>query len=246
MTGRTGRTLRRFALRIPGAGPAYHFAKAVWDADYRSVRRLVRGRADGLFQPFPDTFEDRYPLLFDEVARRLGGLQAPRILSFGCSTGEEVRALRRRLPHARITGIDINPRMVAKARQGDASALSRYAVGNAPPAGACFDAIFAMAVFRHGHLERDLPASSSAILPFSRFEEAIALIDKALAPGGLLALGNANFRLRDAKAGARYRVEMRLADAPPVQDVLYGPDDMRLNGVVEDAVLFAKPEEGLT
>ena len=41
----------------------------------------------------------------DALAERLAGLPEPRILSFGCSSEVEVRALRSRLPQARITGI---------------------------------------------------------------------------------------------------------------------------------------------
>ena len=68
--------------------------------------RILHGSR--VHQTSPDTSEDRYPVLFD-LASKLAP-DAERILSFGCSTGEELQAIRRRFPDAEIVGAEINPR----------------------------------------------------------------------------------------------------------------------------------------
>lgn len=239
MTGPLSR-LRQLALRIPFVRPLGHRLLAVVSADRRAVAHLRVSAADQLLQPWPTTSEDRYPRLFDAVALRLRDRAAARILSFGCASGEEVRALRARMPEAAILGLDLNPRALAKARAADPSPRSEYRLASAPRPEERFDAIFAMAVFRHGALKRDRPESCAAIMPFSRFEAALCRLDAALEEGGLLAMGNAHFRLSDTGLADRYAVELRSPGQEPASALLYGQDDRRLDGVRESAVLFRK------
>src|SRR5690242_19616262 len=70
-------------------------------------------------QTTPETAKERYPELFDLAASLVP--EAKRILSFGCSTGEELVALRRRFPTAEIIGVEINPRSRAIAARRVAS-----------------------------------------------------------------------------------------------------------------------------
>lgn len=234
------RTLRRVARGLPGAMALGRLVRRTFDPDLREIFRLQRQDAARLLQPFPDTFEERYPQLFDTLAARLAHLPAPRILSFGCSSGAEVRALRRRLPAARIVGLDLNRRMIAQARAADRDPRSAYRLADAPLPDERFDAILAMAVFRHGELEAARPASCAAVLPFARFAEAIARLDGQLDPGGWLALYYAHFRLHDTPTAAHYTADpLRMTDHPP-QTLLYGPDNQRLTGTEEAAVLFRK------
>jgi hypothetical protein len=76
-------------------------------AEGRSVlwTRFAPGRE--VHQTTPQTAEDRYPELFDELARLARG---QRILSLGCSTGEELAAIRRRFPAVEIVAAEINSR----------------------------------------------------------------------------------------------------------------------------------------
>src|ERR1700730_17895603 len=67
----------------------------------------------GGFQPYNFTLPDRYPWLFRFAAAELAERQHPRILSFGCSRGEEPFTLRRYFPTAQINGIDVDPRNIA-------------------------------------------------------------------------------------------------------------------------------------
>ena len=236
--------LRAAARRLPGGMALGRWLRRLTNPELREIARLQRAEAERLFQPFPDTCEDRYPQLFDALTERLAGLETPRILSFGCSSGAEVRALRRRLPAARITGLDLNRRALTKAIAADRDPRSSYRQAAAPDPDERFDAVLAMAVFRHGELEAARPASCAAVLPFARFAEGVAALDRVLVPGGWLALYNAHFRLADTPAAASYDPDpLRMTDHPP-QELLYGPDDHRLNGVSEAVVLFRKHGAG--
>jgi hypothetical protein len=209
------------------------------DPELRTIERLRRDCPASLFQPFPETSEERYPELFDALAERLAPIAAPRILSFGCASGAEVRAMRRRIPDARITGMDANPRAIAKARGADRHPLSRYLLADRIDPAERFDAVLALAVFRHGELEAFQPDSCSAILPFSRFAAGVAMLDACLVAGGWLAIWNAHFRFADAPKAARYAIDpFRTPDAP--QTLLYGPDDRRLDRASYADVLFRK------
>lgn len=236
------RTLRRAARRVPGVMALGRLVRRMLDPHLREIHRLQQQDAARLLQPFPDTFEERYPQLFDALAQRLADVPQPRILSFGCSSGAEVRALRRRLPDARIVGLDLNRRMIAQARAADAHPLSDYRLADAPRPDEQFDAVLAMAVLRHGVLEADRPDSCAAVMPFARFAEAITRLDRHIKPGGWLALYHAHFRFRDTPTAARYQVDpLRMSDYPP-QALLYGPDDRLMVGMVEPAVLFRKQD----
>jgi SAM-dependent methyltransferase len=230
--------LRLIARAIPGAIALGRWARRMTDPELRTIDRLIRTRHGQLFQPFPDTAEERYPALFDALAERLADLPSPRILSFGCSSGEEVRALRRRLSQARITGVDLNPRALAKARRADSNPLSHYC--SAIDLADRFDAILALAVFRHGALEADRPEDCSAILPFAQVEQGIAALDACLMPGGWLAIHNSHFRFNDTSAAIHF--DAAQIDLPEVwpTPVLYGSDNIRIAEAQLLPVLYQK------
>lgn len=230
--------LRRIARRVPGAMTLGRALHRLADPALREVHRLQSAEAERLFQPFPDTLLERYPALFDALAEQLSPLPKPRILSFGCSSGAEVRALRRRVPHARIVGLDLNRRAIEAARNADPA--GDYRIAAAPDSGEHFDAILAMAVFRHGELEARQPESCAAILPFARFAAGIAMLDGCLEPGGWLAIYHAHYRFCDTPTFAHYRADPLIMPGFAPQTLLYGPDDTRLDGSTESRVLFRK------
>lgn len=73
---------------------------------------------DGYMQPSGMTKEERYPKIYDSAAKLKP--KAKRILSFGCSTGEEVFALAKRFPNAeQLIGVDIDYNRVKTARNAN-------------------------------------------------------------------------------------------------------------------------------
>lgn len=225
---------------VPGALTMARWLRRNLDAELRTIHALSRAQGNLMFQTRPDTWEDRYPQLFAALANRLAHIAEPRILSFGCSNGAEVRSLRRYLPHALITGVDINPRCIARAQRADKNPLSRYLVAGKPDQNERYHAILAMAVFRHGVLETKQPDNCESILSFARFSEGISMLDRCLEPDGWLAIYNGHFRFTDTLVANGYAVDsFRMTDQPPL-DLLYGPDNCRLTGRSYGEVLFRK------
>ena len=99
---------RRIARHLPYAMALGRRLHVLLDPELRTVARLKRRQGQGVFQHWPHTEVDRYPQLFDALAERLSGIEAPRILSFGCSTGEEVLTLKAHFPGAEVFGCDID------------------------------------------------------------------------------------------------------------------------------------------
>lgn len=236
--------LRRVARRIPGAMALGRGLRRLIDPDLRTIERLRREQAAALFQPFPTTAEDRYPEFFAALAERLADIPRPRILSFGCADGAEVRSLRRYLPSAEIVGYDINPRAIAEARRRLALAPDpemRFELAADPSAEPAerFDAVLAMAVFRHGELEHAKPASSRDIMPFARFEQGVAMLDRLVRRGGWLAIWNSHFRFGDTALAPAYEAEATPWSEGKPLTLLYGPENQRLAASYAD-MLFRK------
>ncbi|WP_265562613.1 class I SAM-dependent methyltransferase [Sphingomicrobium arenosum] len=228
--------LRRIIALVPGLQPLLRSLRHRLDPRARELHRLRTEGHPDLLQPSPDSWDERYPELFDALAQMLAEHPAPRILSFGCSTGEEVRAMRRRLPHARIIGVDINAGNIDRARKSDPE--GDYRVASRPPEGERFDAILALAIFRHARLKAEEPLESGDILPPERVRRLFALLDSALVPGGHLALWNHHFPLQAlAREPGRWRAHPLRLDPP--MSLLYGADGIRIDER-EDRALFQK------
>lgn len=196
-----------------------------------------------LYQPATVTRLDRHPALFTHVAALLADRAEVRLLSFGCSTGEEALTLARYLPHARIDAIDANPACIAQARRSARShpAAIRFACADRPDAfaGVRYDAAFCLSVLRHGDLDAGHPPSCTELLPFARFAAAVEALDRCLRPGGVLVLWGCNFRFEDTAVSANYRaliVPGQNAQPGP----FYGPDDRLLPITESCGFVFVK------
>lgn len=217
------------------------------DRDYRNMLWLRLARPKGLFQPNNDTQPDRYPEIFRFVQAQLGAGGAIRILSFGCSTGEEVFSLRRYFPQAVIKGIDINRRNIAACRgrlrrEPDARISFATASSTQVEPALYYDAIFCMAVLRHGQLALAGTTRCDHLIRFEDFAAVVKDFSRCLKAGGLLAIRHSNFRLADAPAGADFEPVLRVATLPADKAPLFGPDNRLLGGAeYPDAVFRKKP-----
>ncbi|WP_188051855.1 methyltransferase domain-containing protein [Azospirillum sp. Sh1] len=241
--------MRRILGRMPGGGHLVAFRRFLrgTDARYASLRRRA---VPGLFQPFATTELDRYPDLFRYVLLRLGNGPGLRLLSFGCSTGEEVFSLRRYFPSAVIRGLDINPRNIARCRiahrrsanGSDDGPDDRLSFALASDAGGepaeSYDAVFAMAVYRHGELG-SFPPRCGHLIRFAAFEESVAGLAACLKPGGLLVLRHANFRFADTAAAAGFELLLEGEQHPDTP--VYGRDETLLRPLpLREGVVFRK------
>jgi len=179
--------------------------RLIFDRSYRNLMWLRLLPPTGAFQPFNDTRADRYPKIFGFVQSTLGVTSKIRILSYGCSTGEEVFSLRSYFPRAVIKGIDINAENIAvcrrrlKEKPDAAMSFDSASSTEAEPA-AVYDAIFVMAVLRHGSLGLPGVTRCDHLIRFDEFARAVEDFRRCLKPGGLLVIRHSNFRLCDAPA----------------------------------------------
>lgn len=203
---------------------------------------LMRRRPQGLFQPYGTTQEDRYPELFQSIHQLLADTPQTRLLSFGCSTGEEVFSLARYFQQAHIRGVDIDAGRIGQCqarwrREGRECRLSFACAGDvAQEETASYDLVMAMAVFRHGALGAR-PADCSAWIHFDDFDRVLGDLARVLKPGGLLVIRHANFRFGDTGAAALFEC---LRGEAALGSPIYGRDDRLLPGVPGDDGIYRK------
>lgn len=157
---------------------------------------------------------DRYPEIFSLVREHFESLDRAdspdlKILSFGCSTGEEALTLRDYFPKAQILGVDISEWNLKQAREKntrDENLRFLFSDADTLKENGPFDAIFCMAVLlRIAHRMEPAP-SSSDVYPIDKFTEQIELLDGHLRTQGTLVVYHTNYHLRDTPIFDRYRV----------------------------------------
>ncbi len=209
--------------------------QALWRRGRFALGRRLRRPVEGRFQPYAHTLPDRYPWLFDFAEAALADREAPRILSFGCSRGDEVFSLRRRLPGATIKGLDIDPANIGACRiraPHDGDERITFAVASsveAEPAEA-YDAIFCLAVLCHGDLTISGARRSGPLMRFADFERAVTGFARCLGPGGYLFLHTTNFRFHDTPTAANFDVVLKAAPEQMAPDPFFDRSGRLLPG----------------
>jgi len=206
-------------------------------------------RPRNLFQPFTTTARERYPDELAAVAAALAadGATEPRVLSFGCSSGEELLTLHEHFPDASITGIDINPAAVRAARRNvrRAGAQARIDVLRAGDAegrpAASYDVVLALAVFRHGDLNT-APGRCDDRIRFADFERTVAGLCRTVRPGGLFVIRHANFRFGDTAVAAGFEPVCAGFPSASVHSPtpVYGRDDQILDPDLRDDGVYRR------
>jgi SAM-dependent methyltransferase len=207
---------------------------ALWDIG-NFLYRLVRRPAPGAFQPYYHTAPDRYPWLFGFAASCIWSRPDLRILSFGCSRGDEVFSLRRYFPNAVIKGIDIHPRNIARclarvrAEQAGNLTFELAAATQGEPTGA-YDAIFCLAVLVNGDLTTSKAQRCDPLLRFETFERMVGDFARCLKPGGLLLLHTTNFRFCDTAVAGDFAVVYEADPKHLAPDVLFDRNNRLMSG----------------
>ncbi|MEO5641662.1 MAG: class I SAM-dependent methyltransferase [Sphingomicrobium sp.] len=225
--------------RLPDIGgflsSFFRIARSLTSATGRSVvwTRLRHGRA--LHQTATTTAPDRYPDLFAALVCLLP--PDADILSFGCSTGEELLTLRRLMPMAHIVGVEINPRarrIATRATAGD----PRITVAAALPDGQ-FDAVLALAVLQREpiRIARDAVRDLRHHYPFARFDAVLTTLVDRLRPGGVLAVLHAHYRVEDGRVAGQLEA---LVAGPRLSEPLFDRSSRRYDPAPPSASLFRK------
>ena len=206
----------------------------------RDWRRALRSVAEALlalpahaphrrasFSPTTHTRPDRYPWLFGFAAAALRDRPQLRILSFGCSRGEEVFSLRRYFPTAQVKGVDINARNIARAvalpvaDKTLAAIRFETAASTVNEPAESYDAIFCLAVLCLGDLTIYGAQRSDPALRFEDFARTVADFARCLKPGGLLVLHTTNYRFCDTPTAAQFDTVLEAEPAQLAPDVLF-------------------------
>jgi SAM-dependent methyltransferase len=222
-------------MRLPGWG----FLKQV----ARPGRRAEP--ISGQFQTYSHTLPDRYPWLFQFAAAQLEAHSPLNLLSFGCSRGDEVFALRSHFPTAQIKGIDVDPENIAQCeqrsrQQGAAGMRFSTAATTAAEPASSYDAIFCVAVLCLGDLTTSGAQHSDPHLHFVDFEAVVTDFARCLKPSGLLLLHTTNFRFSDTSVAKDFDTLLEAEPEQMAPDVQFDRDNRVLPGPRYRAVAFRK------
>jgi SAM-dependent methyltransferase len=223
--------------------PGWSFLKHVARSGRSAWRRA--GAISGQFQTYSHTLPDRYPWLFRFAASQLPPGGNLRLLSFGCSDGEEVFALRRHFPQAEIVGIDVNPQNIARCEQRahqEASKGFRFltAASTAGERSDSYDAIFCLAVLCLGDLTISGAQHCDPHLRFDEFEGVVTDFARCLKPSGLLLLHTTNFRFCDTSVAQDFETLLEAEPDQMAPDVQFDRHNRLLPGPRYRAVAFRK------
>lgn len=148
---------------------------------------------------------NRHPDLFSFCQKKFDNAGNIKILSFGCSTGEECFTLKEYFPNAAISGCDINKKSLKTAAAKNTFNDIRfffYSKENIFKEND-FDLIFANSVLCK-QPEDKVVNNISGIFPFKRFNDIIKELDSALKCQGLFVIRHSNYRLEDTEVGFKY------------------------------------------
>lgn len=142
---------------------------------------------------------NRYPEIFKFC--RESSTNVKSILSFGCSSGEEVATLSMFFGESKIYGTEINDEMLESCRL-KFKYIDRIKTQKEIP-NMKFEMIFCMSVFCRWP-DTEKIENSIGVYEFSTFEDAISTIDNHLEVGGILVIYNSNFLFEDTKVSNKY------------------------------------------
>ncbi|MDD4921041.1 MAG: class I SAM-dependent methyltransferase [Bacteroidales bacterium] len=152
------------------------------------------------------TVPNRYPLLFRACADYLVSVEQPRIMSFGCSTGEEVFFVGEYIRNASIMGVDINRWCLKQClkKYHNPKYIFVHRFSKELERASDFDAIFCLAVFQRTENRTNQRNYNARGFIFRHFEHEITMLDMKLRLGGLLVIDHSDFSFEDTAVSKKY------------------------------------------
>jgi chemotaxis methyl-accepting protein methylase len=163
------------------------------------------------------TATDRYPELFTEAKEAQGNNKNIKILSFGCSTGEECFSLKKYFPGASIIGVDINRQNLKKAASKNIFKDVKFLNSteeNIKTEGN-YDLIFCLSVLCRWE-DTKYVDNCEKLYSFKKFESTLLMLTDNLLPNGLLVIYNSNFRFEDTSVF--FKSDFEIVPTPTVND----------------------------
>lgn len=185
--------------------PAWVGYRILTSARYRSIFKASYLPVNGQRQVSTYTQADRYPDVFSACADFLGRESVSRILSFGCSTGEEVATLGSYMPKSEIVGLDINHWCIhqCKKKYNDPRfSFLVYTETEFEELGT-FDAVFAMAVLQRVE-NRSNGVMTAERYTFDEFTNDVGKLAARVKRGGLLIIDHADFSFGETTVAAAF------------------------------------------
>ncbi len=184
----------------------YLFGKFCVNPQYRSekISRFIYPK--NIHQKSTFTKFKRYPVIFKICKDYIKNDKTINILSFGCSTGEEVNTLRKLFPHSIIYGTDINKYCLRKAKKNfnHPKNIFLHSLSKEFKKRTNLDIIFCLAVFQNSENRSNYEIKKSSY-PFSKFQEQLKLLDKKLKKEGLLIIDHADFDFMETSVSKHYK-----------------------------------------
>lgn len=212
--------------------------KLLRDPVYRASRWLYLTSPGEQQQVTTYTEVDRYPLIFEGARTALAGRAGPlKLLSYGCSTGEEVASLRDLFPDAEIVGADINPAALEQAHRRHSGPRTQFVSSRSDELVSLgpFDAIFCMAVLqRFPSVVAELD-SLADVYPYAQFRDEVSRLHGLVAEGGILVLHLTHYRFADLELAASYETVPTEIDRP-WNPVTFRPDGSRIRKGYRDVI----------
>lgn len=199
-----------------------------------------RTKEKNIFQEASTTELNRHPDIFNFLKVKYKNKNI-KILSFGCSTGEECVSLNKYLPNASILGIDINKKSLAKAKQNNSNQniSYKYCEPNKISNLGEFDVVIAISVLCK-HPEAEYLNNLSKIYPFKRYEDMVHKLDSVLKEDGLLIIRSSNYMFSDTKTSNKYQLIENSNARKPKPFPKFNSKGFRKIDYIEDKEIFKK------
>lgn len=227
--------LKIFIINIP---VLYFTIKKV---KYWSMGVLNGVNRKKIIQTASTTGINRHPDLFKVIGDLFSTKTNYKILSFGCSTGEECITLHEYFKNAAIIGVDINKKSLkaaqlkAKSPQIEFLFSDENIIAHKGP----YDIIFALSVLCKNP-EAEFLEDISKIYSFEEYEKTVLFFDQILKPGGILVIRSSNFRFKDTSIFQKFQIyknsELRAAQLFPK----FSSDNIRIPNYLDDEEIFIK------
>lgn len=177
---------------------------------FRSIFFNAHFKSNHIHQTTISTYFDRYPDVFSSCKEYFNDRQEIKILSFGCSTGEELITLREYFPKSIIVGADINSHCIRESlskTKDDSNTLIIKSSHNNIVSNGPYDAIFCMAVLQRtpSFIRNHELNNINHIYSFNKFDKQLEKLNEYVKDEGVLVVHFTPYLFKDSSIMKLYK-----------------------------------------